>query len=102
MATTTTDPEDIRRWAEKHGGVPASARGTSRGGDAGLVRIMFPDSPYSHHDGLVEISWDDFFEEMEARDLALLYEEDSNFNRIIGRETAERRDHGDSRARRNP
>ena len=100
MATTTTDPDDIRRWAEKHGGVPAAARGTHQGGDVGLIRLMFPESPYSHHDNLVEISWDEFFDEMEAKDLALLYEEDTNFNRIVGRDTAEKRERGDSHARR--
>ncbi|MBY0422567.1 MAG: hypothetical protein K2Q06_09705 [Parvularculaceae bacterium] len=90
MATTTTNFAEIRRWAEKHGGVPAAAKGTQEDGDVGLIRLMFPDSPYSHHDNLVEIGWDAFFDEMEAKELALLYEEDSNFNKIVSRLTAER------------
>lgn len=100
MATTTTDPDEIRRWAERHGGVPAAAKGTHQGGDVGLIRLMFPDSPWSHHGNLVEIGWDEFFEEMEAKDLALLYDDDTNFNKIIARDTADRRAHGESRARR--
>jgi hypothetical protein len=34
---------------------------------------MFPDAPQSEHDELVEITWDEFFEEFEKRELALLY-----------------------------
>lgn len=100
MATTTTDFKKIRRWAEKHGGVPAAARGTQDGDHAGLIRLMFPDSPYSRHENLVPIGWDDFFDEMDAKKLALLYEENSNFNKIISRETADERERTDAHTRR--
>lgn len=100
MAETTTDHDTIRRWAEKHGGKPAAVRRTHAGGDVGIVRIMFPDAPNSEHDALVEIGWDEFFQEFETRNLALLYEDASLFNKLVGRDTAEKREHGDHGAAR--
>lgn len=92
MAQTTTDHQAIRKWAEKHGGKPAAVKRTHQGGDVGIVRIMFPRSPQSEHDGLVEISWDEFFKEFDEGELALLYEEDSMFSKIVGRDTIARRE----------
>ncbi|HJS89366.1 MAG TPA: hypothetical protein VJ738_05305 [Steroidobacteraceae bacterium] len=100
MAEVTTNHETIRKWAEKKGGKPAAVARTHQGGDVGIVRIMFPDAPQSEHQALTEISWDEFFEEFEQRKLALLYEEDGLFSKIIGRDTAERRSHGESGASR--
>ena len=51
---------------------------------------MFPDAAQSEHDELIEITWDEF-DEFEKRELALLYDEKSMFNKIVGRDTAERR-----------
>ena len=61
---------------------------------------MFPDNPQSEHNALTEISWNDFFDEFERRQLALVYEKDSLFSKIVGRDTAEKRAHGDSSAAR--
>lgn len=88
MAQTTTDHETIRRWAEAKGGKPAAVKSTHSGNDVGIVRIMFPDAPNSEHDALVAISWEEFFEEFEERQLALVYEEDSMFSKLIGRNNA--------------
>jgi hypothetical protein len=84
-AQTTTDHGEIRSWAESHGGKPAAVRSTHRGGDVGIIRIMFPDAPNANDDALTEIGWDEFFAEFEQRDLALLYEPDRLFNKIISR-----------------
>ena len=100
MAEVTTDHKVIRKWAESKGGKPAAVKRTHRGGDVGIIRIMFPDNPQSEHEALEEISWDEFFRELDERQLALLYEKDSMFNKIIGRDTAERRAHGETRAAR--
>jgi hypothetical protein len=94
MAETTTDHETIRKWAESKGGKPAAVDRTHKEGDVGIVRIMFPQARQSEHESLVEISWDEFFEEFDKRELALLYDEQSMFNKIVGRDTAE---HGASR-----
>ena len=100
MAETTTDHDTIRKWAEKHGGKPAAVKRTHKDGDVGIIRIMYPDAPNSKHDALEEISWDEFFEEFEDRELALLYEENSMFSKIVGRDTAEKRAQGDHKAAR--
>jgi hypothetical protein len=100
MAEVTTDHDTIRKWAEAKGGKPAAVDRTHQGGDVGIIRIMFPDAPQSEHENLVEISWDEFFKEFEERKLALLYDKDGRFNKIIGRDTAERREHGEHAASR--
>ena len=100
MAEVTTDHETIRKWAERKGGKPAAVERTHTDDDVGIIRIMFPDAPNSKHDALTEITWDEFFEEFEKRQLALLYEKDSLFSKIVGRDTAERREKGDHRAAR--
>jgi hypothetical protein len=100
MAETTTNHDEIRTWAERHGGQPAAVKATHRGDDVGIVRIMFPKAPHSEHDALEPISWEQFFDEFDDRDLALLYEPESNFNKLIGRDTAERRAQGDNDAAR--
>lgn len=88
MAQITTDHDKIRSWAESKGGRPASVKGTGGDGRAGMIRIMFPESTQSEHEGLREIDWDAFFEQFEANGLALLYEEDSMFSKIVGRDNA--------------
>ncbi|GAB3670249.1 hypothetical protein [Halopiger thermotolerans] len=81
----TTDHETIREWAEEHGGQPARVEGTGGGddGDGGLLRIDFGDED----ENLEEISWDEFFEEFEDSDLALVYEEDSRFSKLVDRDS---------------
>jgi hypothetical protein len=100
MANSTTDHAKIRAWAESKGGRPAAVERTRKGGDIGIVRLMFPNAQQSRHGQLVEISWEDFFAEFERRQLALLYEDDSLFNKIVGRDTLRRRAQGESGAAR--
>jgi hypothetical protein len=100
MAQTTTDHGKIREWAEKHGGKPAVVQRTHGDRGVGLIRLMFPDAAQSEHGSLEEISWDEFFRQFDESELALLYEEDGQFNKLIGRDTAEKRAHGDTKASR--
>jgi hypothetical protein len=88
MAETTTDHDTIRKWAESKGGKPAAVERTHSEDDVGIIRIMFPDAPNSQHDALTEIGWDEFFDEFEDRELALVYEEDSMFSKIVSRNGA--------------
>ena len=95
MATTersakpTTDHEYIRRWAEERGGRPARVKGTGGNGDPGLIRIDFPG--YSGEESLEPISWDEWFEQFEKRQLALLVREETpehgkdRFNKLVSR-----------------
>lgn len=106
-AHTTTDHEEIRRWAEERGAQPACVRKTGGKDDVGMIRLDFPG--YSGEETLEPISWEDWFSKFDESELALVYQEStargqkSNFNKLIGRETAEKRAHGDSKvSRRHP
>jgi hypothetical protein len=85
MSQVTTDHEKIRKWAQSHGGKPAAVSRTHEEGDVGIIRIMFPKAPRSEHEGLTEISWDEFFKEFDERSLALVYDESSLFSKVVSR-----------------
>src|SRR6185312_15754663 len=104
---TLIDRDEIRQWAEQRGATPARVRGTGGDNDTGMIRLDFPG--YSGAQSLELIEWDDWFEKFEESRLALLVQdqtaqgERSNFNKLIGRETARAREEGDDRAsRRHP
>ena len=88
---TTTDHDEIREWAQARGGVPMAVASTGSHGDAGVIRIGFPDAPQADDDNLEEISWDDFFEKFDESNLALVYQEEtadgekSNFSKLVSR-----------------
>lgn len=106
QAKVTTNHDEIRKWAEARGGRPAAVRRTHSKEDPGIIRLEFPGAPNARDEALEEISWDEFFAKFDEAELALLYEEErpgggrSNFNKLIGRETAEARGHGETRASR--
>jgi hypothetical protein len=97
LSKTTTDHEEIQNWAEARGAKPACVKRTGGKGDVGLLRLDFPG--YSGADSLEHISWDEFFEKFDESNLALVYQEktaegaQSNFNKLISRETASAADH---------
>jgi hypothetical protein len=88
------------------GPAPAEVRSTQSKEGTGIIRIEFPGAPNAKDDNLEEISWEEFFEKFDESELALLYQEEtaggqrSNFNKLVGRETAEARGHGESHASR--
>lgn len=91
-ASATTDHEFIRHWAEERGGTPSRVQGTGGEGDPGMIRIDFPG--YSGRESLEPISWDEFFDKFEERNLALLYRdfrhedgEFDRFNKLVDRGT---------------
>lgn len=104
-AKSTTDHEEIRRWAEERGGKPAVVRRT-HGDGGGVIRLAFPNAPQSEDEALEEISWDEWFRQFDDSNLALLYQEKtsdgqkSNFNKIVGRDAVEARERGDHKAHR--
>jgi hypothetical protein len=99
-----TDHEEIRRWAEERGATPARVRGTGGDGDPGMIRLDFPG--YSGEESLEPIEWDAWFKKFDETNLALLVQDEtatgerSNFNKLIGRETAEARAQGEKASRR--
>ena len=86
----TTDHGEIRRWAEARNGRPARVPGTGDGGDAGLLRIDFPERQ-DDDENLEEIGWDEFFEKFDEKKLAFVYQEktasgkQSRFNKFVSR-----------------
>jgi hypothetical protein len=89
-AKTTTDHEEIRQWVEERNGKPAGVAGTRKDGeDVGLVGIDFAED--GDDDRLEEISWDEFFDRFEEKQLAFLYQdqkangEPSTFNKLVVR-----------------
>jgi hypothetical protein len=99
-----TDHDEIRRWAEERDAQPACVRGTGSEEDVGMIRLDFPG--YSGETSLEPVEWDEWFQEFDDNNLALLVEdetaggEQSNFNKIIGRETAATRAQGRKASRR--
>ena len=87
---TTTDHDEIRRWAEERGGHPATVKGTEHGDEhAGILRINFPGS--SADESLEDIDWDTFFGKFEESRLAFVYQDEtaeggeSRFGKFISR-----------------
>jgi hypothetical protein len=93
-----TDHDEIQRWAEERDAQPACVRGTGSEEDVGMIRLDFPG--YSGETSLETIEWDEWFQKLDENNLALLVEdetaggEQSNFNKIVGRETAAGRAQG--------
>ncbi|MDQ1694629.1 MAG: hypothetical protein QOH85_2164 [Acidobacteriaceae bacterium] len=101
MATTKTtrDHEEIRRWAEARGAVPAEVASTHQGDEPGILRFEFPNAPGHRDENLRPISWDDFFKKFDENNLELLYQKTtaegapSNFNKMIHPESEEHSSH---------
>lgn len=99
-----TEHDEIRRWAEERDAQPACVRGTGSEEDVGMIRLDFPG--YSGETSLEPIDWDEWLQKFDENNLALLVEdqtargEQSNFNKIIGRETAAARSEGRKTSRR--
>lgn len=93
-----TDHDEIRRWAEERDAQPACVRGTGSEEDVGMIRLDFPG--YSGETSLEPVEWDEWLQKFDENNLALLVEDEtargerSNFNKIIGRETAAARAQG--------
>jgi ferritin-like metal-binding protein YciE len=98
------DHDEIRQWAEQREGQPSCVRGTGGRGDVGMIRLDFPG--YSGEKSLEPISWDEWFEEFDKRNLALIVQEttsggeQSNFNKLVKRESVEQRQRPKARAAR--
>ena len=84
----TTDHEEIRRWIEERGGRPSRVRGTESGDEGGgILRVDFGEPEES----LEAISWEDFFDVFEDRELAFLHQDEiegqtSRFFKFVSRD----------------
>jgi hypothetical protein len=88
---TTTDLNEIRKWAESRDGKPAVVKSTENGKKGGgVLRIDFPG--YSGENSLETISWEEWYEIFKDRNLAFLYQDqtangkESRFFKLISNE----------------
>ena len=84
MATAekVTDHDEIRAWAEKHGGRPSKV---DTRGEGGILRLDFGEPD----ENLEPIEWDEFFQIFDDNGLALLIAEEnpkSRFNKFVRRD----------------
>jgi hypothetical protein len=83
-ANTTTNHDQIRKWAESRDGHPAMIKTKGKGG---VLRIDFGEP----EENLQEVSWDEFFKVFDENDLAFLYQDEtssggtSRFNKFVER-----------------
>ena len=100
-----TEHDEIRRCAEERNAKPTHGKRTGGGDDVGMLGLDFPG--YSSSESPEEISWDEWFEEFDERNLALLVQDEtargqkSNFNKLVSRATAADTNDGRSSTRRN-
>jgi hypothetical protein len=84
-SNTTTNHEEIRKWAEERDGHPALIKTKGKGG---VLRIDFGEK----EEEFEEISWDEFFDIFDQNDLAFLYQDKtqsgdtSRFNKFVERQ----------------
>ena len=89
LSKTTQDHDEIRKWAEARGAVPADVASTESEDQTGILRFEFPKAKNANDSKLQEVSWDDFFEKFDRSGLALVYQdvtadgEKSNFNKLV-------------------
>jgi hypothetical protein len=92
-AKFTTDHQEIRHWAEKRGGQPATVSGTGTDDEAGILRLDFKPKDET----LDRISWDEFFDKFDNSKLAFLYQDKtsdgkvSRFHKFVDRSEIDRR-----------
>lgn len=88
-----TDHTQIRRWAQERRARPVAVRSIHSDDYIGMIRLDFPG--YRGEDSLQEISWDEWFEDFDDRNLALVVQEEtadgeqSTFHKLVQRETPE-------------
>ncbi|HEV7275213.1 MAG TPA: hypothetical protein VGN80_02895 [Devosiaceae bacterium] len=84
-STTTTDHQQIRKWAEARDGKPAKV---DTSGEGGILRIDFGE----REENLTPIAWEEFFRIFDENKLAFLYQEKtssggtSRFNKFVERD----------------
>lgn len=82
----TTDHKVIRKWAEARDGIPSTVEGTKRRETLAVLRFDFPLG--GRGGGLRHVSWDEWFEAFDRRQLNFIYQEQmsdgrqSNFFRL--------------------
>ncbi|MFC7157356.1 hypothetical protein ACFQPA_18160 [Halomarina halobia] len=72
--TATTERALVRDVIREYDGYPAHRRGSEGEGDRGLLCVGFRDGGSTiGDDDVKELSWEEFFEEFDEKELALVY-----------------------------
>ena len=82
--TTLTEREEILAWANVHNATPCVVADTADdGAGLGLIRLSIGQVD----DGLKAVDWDDWLEQFEDKQLALIVsdEKGNDFNKLISR-----------------
>lgn len=78
MLNITTDHAIIRQWAEVHDATPVSFDHPNSKSDKTGIRLNFPggsdEALFSRGQKMHPISWDEFFEIFEKKQLAFVYD----------------------------
>ena len=69
----TTDHRKIRDWVEAKGGRPSQVKGPGNDEDFGPMRIDFPGDGAETHE---EVSWAEFFQKFEEKNLAFVFQDE--------------------------
>ena len=84
MATerSTSNHDEIRKWAEAHNALPAEFASTSHDGEPRILGFILPAQPPGD---LEKVSWEQFFAVFDMTGLALVYRQGdgSNFYEIV-------------------
>lgn len=72
---TTTEHALVRKLIEDREGYPAHLESSEGQGDSGLLQVGLTDEGEEGDEDLKELSWEQFFEEFEEKDLAFAYRE---------------------------
>ena len=90
---TTTDHDEIRRWAEERNGKPATVRGTQDDdGSPGVLRIDF-EGYGAGEEELEPVEWEAWFEKFEESEVAFLHQDEkadgetSTFFKLVSRDS---------------
>lgn len=80
---TTTNHEEVKTWVDSKQGRPARSK-TATGRDGTSLKIIFPGNTDKN---LMEITWEEFFDEFDRDELAFVYQEGGRdrYCRIIRR-----------------
>jgi hypothetical protein len=90
-AQRTTDHDEIRAWAQRHGATPASVSDTAEGDDPGVL-TMDVEGYGAGEESLQHLDWDDWFAKFDRSGLAFLYQDEkvdgqeSTFFKLISRD----------------
>ena len=91
MSEPTTDHDEIRSWADEHGGRPVKIdtdAGKGKEDHGGILRLDFGPK----NENFTEIDWDEWFEIFEESNLAIILgdKDESKFAKLIAREGSPR------------